>query len=579
MAGIASFVNGFVSGVNQRHAWEDRKLALKQQQEDRDWEKIQRQWETEDRAYTLEERQRKRAAEDKALAEKQAEEDALRSAFSPDGSTDGANAVGSSPTSYGPTAQGPARSVMDGEPSTGVSLVFSGVPAIDPDTGAPAQQQASPMLQQVPTGGRSVQVQDGGGSVPVRSSAPEGISGEAYQAAPRVIYYDQPATPSKVVTEPVVNDLPRADASGKLRTQSIGPAGMPGSPGTRSVVYPTQPVPIYRAAPAQAPSTAQSVQPRYVPPPADTPRAAAASMPQPRSVASAVAASDPATATAPGGDPAAAPSVQIAAATTPPVKGAGSDTPRLRFSFGVNNPVTVTPENADKSVKSFMANYLDKGVPKMVQFYLQHGQPEKAKAFADWAADADTQASIEEWSRGVHAAAVGDTDGMLDSMTRYYNRMDPNVEVIRSESGMIKDEKGNIVGMDVTFRNRRTGEKFTKTFHGSEDMVRNGIMALAPEKMFELMYQQDQTVQRALLEAQQKGGANPADQTKRLNAAMTMLAQTDLSYAALSPEDKVKKAWELIQAQDAQIAAANGYPNAMLAGDGSDIPLDLPPTE
>lgn len=264
------------------------------------------------------------------------------------------------------------------------------------------------------------------------------------------------------------------------------------------------------------------------------------------------------------------PALQIALGNAPT---GGRAQGRAALSFG-EAAKEVTAKQRDAGARAFQSDYLQKGVPKVVEFYMQTGQFDKAEAFTKWAADSENQKLMGVWAKGVQSAAIGDFDGMLDHMSEYYTAINPNLEVVRDQSGMVKDEQGNITGANITYRDKKTGEYHTETYHGMEDMIRNGVNALSPESMFELLYQEDQAnVAAALKSAYARPTAAEYALTPqgRIDKATEILMKNDLSFAQLPPEEQRRKAVQYLRNLD---QGAQEYANPDPA---EDVPLDLPP--
>lgn len=225
-----------------------------------------------------------------------------------------------------------------------------------------------------------------------------------------------------------------------------------------------------------------------------------------------------------------APSLALAQATAPQ---------EGRGVLGRNDVVKTTEGQRTRAAASFLDHYAQTAVPKLVEYYAQTGQLEKAQAFEQWANARETKSQLESWAKAVHAATIGDDDAFLDHLADTYNSFDDGYEVDRSKSDFVRDEKGNISGGVVTFKNTRTGESFEKTYADQSDIVREAIHVLSPEQVFETLWgemaqageiaAEQRAFERDLLLEQVRSGAKvPRQNEKSVAAAKKALSE---SYA------------------------------------------------
>lgn len=587
MTGLASFVGGFVDGVDTRHKWKDRKRRQVFEDEDRAWQGEVREWDREDRKYTLEERARLRAEQDRLAAEAQAERDAYAAAF------DAAN----TPDAAGDAAGGGRRSLLD-MGTEGVSLppgsdkanLSFGLPPLqmDPITGAPITQRR----QIVEPRTKDDKIEP--------TTAPDQVTGTRTKddairnvEIPGYTYDDwRRMTPDQRQAA----NLPSSEIGGQLHFDRFSEGlGIPYKPGRRTVtVDDSQPdTPDTRIARAQmlrdeedalaAEAIRRDTEARAAEHAQKTAGKVAGATEAP---AAAVGPGKPAAETAPAQpprrnvdptqtpgatNPAEAPSVQIAAAAAPGAAGPGKPASASALSFGADikakaNTRRTTLSEASRAEKratdSFMDNYLEKGVPELMKHFLKTGQIDKARAFDAWVKEADTQKSIKLWSKGVFAAATGNETGMLDAFTSYYNTMDDGLSVIRQESGFITDPETGQKKIKLTFRDDASGETFTQELDSTDDLLQQGIYAMAPERMFEILYGQmekaqeieanglkgDQAIVVAALRA--AGAKDTPDNGKRVEAAMKELSSAIPGFSALPQDEQVALLLERLQVED-----------------------------
>lgn len=236
------------------------------------------------------------------------------------------------------------------------------------------------------------------------------------------------------------------------------------------------------------------------------------------------------------------PSAEIAAATAPKPQGRGV--------LGPDGPIKASPAQRERAAQTFMQHYAQTAVPQITQFYAQQGDIEKAQAWENWAKSQQSQALMGSWAKAVHAAAIGDDEGFIDNLSEVYNGFDDGYSVIREKSQFTRDEDGNIVGAELTFQNRQTGEEHTKQINDVEDLMREGIYSLAPEKIFEHMWgelaaarkvdaERRAFEQKILLERVKSGRATPEDREKAIRVAKDALSKSmGFDWSQLSMEEQ-----------------------------------------
>lgn len=564
MSGLGSFIDGFVGGADVRNRWDDRKRQRKLDDEDRVYLEEQRSNGRNDRAYTLEERQRQRVREDKEQAERDrvAQEDADERRAAADAYA-AANGGATDPNAASEVAPAQGRSLDIGAGGA-TGLTFGA--GVAPVSLAPIAPTAPPQLALPGMVGRGLP----GPSATMTGQQPIGGPPMVVQPGPTADQWNAMTGAERDAYQPTMGPAQPAlpPDPGRPQASLTPPRPNVGQPSTTNQT--TNPNLLglsagFQGALAKGRSLGST--------PGDTAGSVAAVLPSPgTSPAAAAAASDPAAAAA---NPAASPAVQIAAATAPQAVA-----PKGRLAFGIDTPVTVTPKQAAAATDSFMQNYLDKGVPKMVDYYLKTGQVEKAQAFADWAETGQNKESMRLWAEGVHAAAIGDETKMLDSFGAYYNRFDNGEEIVRAKSGITRDGNGNMTGATITFKDTKTGVEHTQTFEGTEDLLQAGVLALSPEKMFEMMHDQQKAadqVEASSVEFEQsmalalaKAGVSGSKPTSARVAAIW----ADLSKNSLGQFDKLplaersRQVAEIIAGQDQTAGAVDG------AGSTNDLPND-----
>lgn len=578
MAGLGSFVDGFVGGVDTRHKWDDRNRQRKLDDEDRVWQNQQRDWQKDDRGYTLEERQRQRSREDKAQAEQdrvtQAAADERKAAADAYDAAKGGD-TGSPGSDSAPNAAASVSRSLDlpnfGASSTPLSF-GANVPAL-PNAMAPGgggQPMALPGMM-----GRSI-------APPAMSQptypGPAGSPPLVVQPGPTADQWNAMTGAQRDAYQPTMGQqraLPQAALDPNRPTAQLlvdGDPGMMGTDAQKMAWASNAPAREQAALNAQATPDKMMVTPRSrsLSGAGDTSASVAAVLPAPNaSPAQAAAASDPG---AMANNPAASPAVQIAAATAP----------KPRLAFGIDAPTIRSPAQTKVATDNFMQNYLDKGVPKLMEYYMKTGQMDKAQAFQTWANDTQNQTSMKMWAEGVHAAAIGDETKMLDSFSQYYNRFDNGEEIVREKSGIKRDGNGNMTGATLTFKDTKTGVEHTQDLNGTEELLQQGIMALSPEKMFEMMYSQEgakltarsNTIkyQQQMAIAMVRYGAQRGIKTtpQRVTAIMADMSRNVMGFNQLPQEKQIAMVTDRIASENQAAGIADNQPDPS----AGDLPID-----
>lgn len=186
-----------------------------------------------------------------------------------------------------------------------------------------------------------------------------------------------------------------------------------------------------------------------------------------------------------------------------------------------------TKAQREKATKTFVERYVGETAPKIVEFYLQRGDIEKAEQFQAFIGRQETKAGLKAWAEAVHAAQVGDEEGFMRSLEKTYNAKgyyDDGYSVLEGQSGLLKDDAGNVTGAEITYRNDDTGETFTRSFESTEDLYRLGVKALSPEEIFEQMHSEVQAAREIEAKVRaQLAAKGVKDNDQRTKAVMNMM--------------------------------------------------------
>tara|TARA_R110000764_G_scaffold239995_1_gene341381 strand:- start:20769 stop:23282 length:2514 start_codon:yes stop_codon:yes gene_type:complete len=334
-------------------------------------------------------------------------------------------------------------------------------------------------------------------------------------------------------------------------------------------------------APASAPRVPLGHSPRMMPPrQAPKPPSAAPDAPQPSAAPAGVspaAPQQPAAPAAPQGAAMAAgttagPTPAQAAATgapdalnaavdqaaqspaPPSVEAAAEVVTRGRTLPLATAPKAELKRRGARATEDIMSRYAKVGAPKMVEFYLAAGEPEKAAAFQTFIQQSETKKAMSSWADAVFAASIGNDDMFLDSLTEAYNArgyFDDGYEAVRKQSGILRDAGGNITGAQITFKDTKSGRVFTQQLDSSEDLYQMGVSMLAPEQVFEHGWTRIKATEdrrAALLDLARKEQLKvTATDEKRINDAIELLGKQDIGFTQLPIDEQVAHAWAYVQ--------------------------------
>lgn len=141
--------------------------------------------------------------------------------------------------------------------------------------------------------------------------------------------------------------------------------------------------------------------------------------------------------------------------------------------------------SAEKSAPSVDDFYVKNVVPKIAETYLKQGNVDQADKWNSWAQQKNTQTGMKHWTKALQAGQIGDFKGYADNMVKAYNAPGYYDDGLEADGyDLVKDKDGNTTGLTLNLRNKSTGEKFSKTVNGQDDMVKMGIGLLDPANAF-----------------------------------------------------------------------------------------------
>lgn len=202
--------------------------------------------------------------------------------------------------------------------------------------------------------------------------------------------------------------------------------------------------------------------------------------------------------------------VMDAVTESPSMKAATEAMPAA--SLGVSSVVPMSQQQRARAGKTYMESYRDNGAPLVIRSLMKQGRLEQAKQFEAWVKDSKAADGMEAWGRGMFAAMQGDADGAADAFMDAYNNsgyFDDGAEVVREQSGLIKNESGDVVGVTLAIKDLATGEVTVQT-DSIDGFIQKAAWITSPEKAFEASQARLQAQQEALIQADEERRASAA---------------------------------------------------------------------
>lgn len=204
-------------------------------------------------------------------------------------------------------------------------------------------------------------------------------------------------------------------------------------------------------------------------------------------------ASDDGSAPAPSFTPAAAQGLPSAAPAMPAPTPAATPKAFMVGDQGFDTREAAT-KAAQKNVGSPREFFVKVAAPQISQRLLDMGEVEKSQAWDQYAQQQQTQQNMETWGKMARAAAAGNYEKAADHAFELYKHYDDGVTPVSKE--VVKDDKGNVTGFNITLKDDATGEKRAQ-FVGTREITELGLSALSPPAMFEQMYKRQSAADAA----------------------------------------------------------------------------------
>ena len=174
--------------------------------------------------------------------------------------------------------------------------------------------------------------------------------------------------------------------------------------------------------------------------------------------------------------------------------------------LGATRNAPISKGQRERAAKSYMDSYRENGAPLVIRQLMRQGRLKEAQDFETWVNDSKTADGMKAWGRGIFAAMQGDGDGAADAFMDAYNNagyFDDGYELVKSKSGLIKNDAGEVVGVTMVMKDLQTGEVFEQS-DSIDGFIEKASWITSPEKAFEASQARMAAQQEALIKADEE---------------------------------------------------------------------------
>lgn len=153
---------------------------------------------------------------------------------------------------------------------------------------------------------------------------------------------------------------------------------------------------------------------------------------------------------------------------------------------------------------SFVERYNQIAVPKIRDFYLEKGEPEKADKWIKWNSDKRVQRGQEIGGRLLQSYQVGDWDGI----NKHFNELVKNNDYMATDGYEIKAEpiveEGKTVGLRGIYKSKANGSTFAQEYRNVGELGQVIEAVTNPATVFETNLAQFKAIETAKVKAAEK---------------------------------------------------------------------------
>lgn len=253
------------------------------------------------------------------------------------------------------------------------------------------------------------------------------------------------------------------------------------------------------------------------------------------------------------GKPDAAPGVQQAAGGAPTteqgtpiasLQSVQSQSPANKPGGNTGNGAErqTTESQREQAADRAVQDYRSRRMAPIVERYLRTGRPDQARAFEAWMNERGVQEGMRSWARAIHAYSANDFEGLLEGLVGAYEAndyYDDGLSIDREQTEVNRDDRGNIIGATIAFRDNATGRTFQQEINGIRDMAAVAIGTLSPEAVFERMWEQTFG----------QDGNNEQEEARQraYGQAYERLSRADYNWGQLSPDEQHQRVLDHLQ--------------------------------
>ncbi len=186
-------------------------------------------------------------------------------------------------------------------------------------------------------------------------------------------------------------------------------------------------------------------------------------------------------------------------------QGTGADG---KTTYSVGNTTYNTPAEANKAAETQVGGFIDywkkTAAPKLQQYWMENGDIDKAQNFSKWLEDSKVQEGMNNWANMARSFQLGDREGFLTNLNKtlttsgYY---DGAVQPVGAKEKT--NDKGDLLGYTVTFRDKNTGKETTEDYTG-DDVRKMAVTGLSPDKIYSMGVDDYRAAQKLRVDAANK---------------------------------------------------------------------------
>jgi len=197
---------------------------------------------------------------------------------------------------------------------------------------------------------------------------------------------------------------------------------------------------------------------------------------------------------------------------------------------------------AEGQVGGFLDYWKKTAAPKLQQHWVESGDIEKAQNFGKWLEDSNVQEGMKNWANMARSFQVGDREGFLTNLNKtlttsgYYDGAAQPIEATEKTN-----DKGQLTGYTVKFRDKATGKESTQDFD-SDEIQKLAVTGLSPSQVYSLGVEDARAAKAARAAAIEKQDKRQWEvQTEDRKQQNTLESQANQSQLRMAEESEKKR--------------------------------------